>query len=149
MADKYYNPFSGITINVPKEYHGALDRYCRSGGRAIIDHSPFERMVDMWMLSACVAARLGLEEVDIPQSESRKIIDGTIFGSDPWRVHILMLLAIGRSGDVGIVSEPNKMLNIANGLAGAGLPKVIEMLGNGTAEPIWNLSEEVAKLIGQ
>ncbi len=33
------------------------------------------------------------------------------------------------------------MMALANGLAVAGLPKVIEMLKEGDAEPIWNLSD--------
>jgi hypothetical protein len=52
-----------------------------------------------------------------------------------------MLVAIGVSGDVEIVSEPRRMMSIASGLAVAGLPKVIEMLDEGDAEPIWNLSD--------
>ena len=76
-----------------------------------------------------------------------KIIDGSIFGSDPWRVHTLMLIAIGKTGDVQVVSEPRKMMALANGLAVAGLPKVIEMLKEGDAEPIWNLSGAVDSLL--
>ena len=58
-----------------------------------------------------------------------------------------MLIAIGKSGDVQIVSEPRKMMTLANGLAVAGLPKVIEMLKDGDAEPIWNLSDAVDLLL--
>ena len=100
-------------------------------------------MVNLWFLSACVAARLGLEPADIAKFKTRKIIDGSIFGSDPWRVHTLMLIAIGETGDVQIVAEPGKMMALANGLAVAGLPKVIEMLKDGDAEPIWNLSDAI------
>ena len=98
-------------------------------------------MVDLWFLAVCVAARLGLEPYDMTKQETRKIIDGSIFGSDPWRVHTLMLIAIGKTGDVEIVSDPRKMMTLANGLAVAGLPSVIEMLKDGNAEPIWNLSD--------
>jgi hypothetical protein len=54
-----------------------------------------------------------------------------------------MLLAIGKSGAVDIVSEPRKMMALANGLAVAGLPKVIEMLKDGDGEPIWNISDAI------
>lgn len=77
----------------------------------------------------------------------RKIIDGSIFASDPWRIHKLMLVAIGRTGDVQIVSEPRKMMRLASGLAVAGLPKVIKMLQDGYAEPIRNLSDAVDRLL--
>ena len=147
MADRYFNPFGGIDINVPVEFHDAFTRYCQRSADAVIDHSPFPRMVDLWFLSVCIAARLGLEPVDSTKYDTKKIIEGSIFGSDPWRVHTLMLIAIAQSGDVHIVSEPRKMMAAASGLAIAGLPKVLEMLKDGDAEPIWNLSDAVDTLL--
>ena len=143
MADRYFNPFQAIDINVPVEFHGAFTRYCQRSADAVIDQSPFPRMVDLWFLAVCVASRLGLEPADIAKHDTKKIIDGSIFSSDPWRVHTLMLIAISKTGDVQIVSEPRKMMTIASGLAVAGLPKVIEMLKDGDAEPIWNLSDTI------
>lgn len=149
MADRYFNPFQAIDINVPVEFHEAFTRYCQRSADAVIDQSPFPRMVDLWFLSVCIASRLELTPADITKYETRKIIDGSIFGSDPWRVHTLMLVAIARSGDVQIVSEPRKMMALANGLAVAGLPRIIEMLKDGDAEPIWNLSDAVDMLLRQ
>jgi hypothetical protein len=147
MADRYFNPFQSIDINVPVEFHEEFTRFCQTSGGSLIDKSPFPRMVDLWFLAVCVAARLGLQPVDATKYETRKIIDGSIFGSDPWRVQTLMLLAIGQSGDVQIVSEPRRMMNLASGLAIAGLPKVIEMLKDGEAEPIWNLSDSLDEML--
>ncbi len=143
MADRYFNPFQAIDINVPVEFHEAFSRYSQSGGNAVIDQSPFPRMIDLWFLSVCVAARLDMKPADINKYNTRKIIDGSIFGSDPWRVDTLMLIAIGMTGDIQIVSEPRKMMTLANGLAVAGLPSIIEMLKDGDAEPIWNLSDAI------
>ena len=147
MADRYFNPFQAIDISVPAEFHEDFTRYCQTSGKAIIDQSPFPRMVDLWFLSVCVAAKLGLEPSDLSKYETRKIIDGSIFGSDPWRVHALMLIAIGRTNDEQIVSEPRKMMTLANGLAVAGLPKIIEMLKDGDSEPIWNLSDSLDLIV--
>ena len=147
MADRYFNPFQAIDINVPVEFHEAFTRYCQRSANAIIDQSPFPRMVDFWFLSVCVAARLGLEPADIRKYDTRKIIDGSIFGSDPWRIHVLMLIAIGKTGDVHIVSKPGDMIKLANDLAVAGLPKVIEMLQDGDDVPIWNLSESIDEIL--
>lgn len=138
MADRYFNPFQGIDINVPVELHDAFTRYC---GNAGVDDSPFPRMIDMWFLAVCVAARLGLQPEDISKYQTKKIIEGSIFANEPWRVHALMLIAVAQSGDTKIVAEPRKMIAIASGLAIAGLPKVIEMLKGGDAEAIWNLSD--------
>ncbi len=148
MADRYFiNPFQAIDIKVPVEFHEAFTQYCQREANAEIDQSPFPRMVDLWFLAVCVAARLGLGPVDIAKYETRKIIEGSIFGSDPWRVHTLMLIAIGKTDDVQIVSEPREMMALANGLATAGLPKVIEMLKDGAAEPIWNLSDAIDEML--
>ena len=147
MADRYFNPFQAIDINVPVEFHEAFTRYCQRSANAIIDQSPFPRMVDLWFLSVCVAARLDLEPADIRKHDTRKIIDGSIFSSDPWRVHVLMLIAIGKTGDVNIVSKPGDIIKLANDLAVAGLPKVIEMLKDGDDVPIWNLSESIDEIL--
>ena len=147
MTDRYFNPFQAIDINIPVEFHDWFSRYCQRSSDSIIDESPFPRMVDLWFLSVCIAARLDLNPADITKYKTRKIIDGSIFGSDPWRVHTLMLIAIGKSGDVQIVSKPRKMMTLANNLAIAGLPKVVEMLKDGDAEPIWNLSDAVNSLL--
>ena len=65
MADPYFNPFQAIDINVPEEFHESFVRYCQRSADAVIDQSPFPRMVDLWFLSVCVAARLALEPADI------------------------------------------------------------------------------------
>ena len=147
MADRYSNPFQAIDINVPVELHEAFTRYCQREANAIIDKSPFPRMVDLWFLSVCIAVRLDLKPSDITKYKTRKIIDGSIFSSDPWRIHTLMLIAIDKTGHEKIVSEPRKIITLANSLAVAGLPKVIEMLQDGEAEPIWNLSDAIDRIL--
>lgn len=147
MADRYYNPFQSIDINVPVEYRDDFARYSQTSGGAVIDQSPFPRMVDLWFLAVCVAARLGLKPADPGKYETYKIIDGSIFGNDPWRVHVLMLLAIAQTDSIDIVSEPRRMMAVANGLAISGLGKVMEMLKDGEGDPIWNISEAVEELL--
>lgn len=149
MTDRYYNPFQAIDINVPIEFHKEFEQYCQRSADSKVDESPFPRMVDLWFLAVCVAARLDLEPIDITKHKTRKIIDGSIFRSDPWRVYTLMLIAIGKTGNVQIVSEPRRIIALASGLAVAGLPRVIEMLKDGSAEPIWNLSDSIYELLRQ
>lgn len=149
MADRYFNPFQGIDVSVPVEYHEDLARYARRDSGTNTDQSPFPRMVDMWLLAVCLAARAGREPLDPSRYETRKIIEGSIFGNDPWRVHMLMLVAIAQSGTIEIVSEPRRMMALANGLAIAGFPLVLEMIKDGTGDPIWNLSEALEGAIRQ
>ena len=147
MADRHFNPFQAIDINVPVEYHEAFSRYCQRTSGSVIDNSPFPRMVDLWFLSVCVAARLRLEPADKTENGTKKIIDGSIFGAEPWRIHMLMLIAIDQTGDVHVASEPRKMMSIASSLAIAGLPIVLGMLKDGNADPIWNLSDAVDSIL--
>ena len=148
LADRYFNPFQSLDISVPAQFHDAFTQYChRNKANMRIDQSPLPRMVDLWFLSVCVAARLNSKFADQSNCEMRKIIDGSIFSSDPWRIHTLMMIAICRSEDVRIVAKPRKMMAIANSLAIAGLPKVIEMLEDGDAEPIWNLSDAIDAIL--
>ena len=66
--------------------------------------------------------------------------------SSPYSGYYLGLIKC-HSGDVEIVSRPREMMVVASGLAIAGLPKVIEMLKDGDAEPIWNLSDAIDSLL--
>ena len=147
MAERYYNPFQGMDISVPDEFRDTFARYCRTGGRSNINDSPFPRMVDLWFLSICIAVRLTMEPADFGKSKTYKIIEGSIFANDPLRIHALMMIAIKMTGTVEIVSEPRRVMNLANDLAVAGLPKVVDMLQDGDAEPIWNLSDAIDEII--
>jgi len=145
VPDRHFNPFQAIDITVPVEFHSEVKRYCQPGA---IDDCPFPRMVDLWFFAICVAVRHGLDPADISKyGDTIKIIDGQIYSSDPWRVDTLMLISIRASNDVEVVSEPRKMMALANGLAVAGLPTVIEMLKEGGAEPIWNISDAIEALL--
>ena len=140
------NPFQSMDVSIPIEWHEYFAKYCQTRGDHI-DRSPFPRMVDFWFMAVCIAARLGLEPVDVTNRRTRKIIEGSIFGSDPWRIYALMLIAIAREGDVGIVAKPARVLALANGLAAAGVPKVVEMMQDGEAAPIWNLSDAIEQIL--
>ena len=61
--------------------------------------------------------------------------------------HAVMLVAIAVEDSVEIVAEPRRMMNIANGLAAAGVPHIADMLRDGNQDPIWNLSEALVKLL--
>ncbi len=141
-----HNPFQAIDISVPEADHETYTRFCNRGSARRIDASPFPRMVDLWFFAVCVAVMHRLKPQEVT-GKTTKIIDGSIFASDPWRVHILMLIAIAETDDVAIVSEPSKIMNLANGLAAAGLPRVVEMLTEESAEAIWNLSDATASLL--
>lgn len=143
MTQRYYNPFAGIDLIAPVEQRDLYDRYCQTGGRAVIDQSPFPRMVDFWFAGLSVAGRKQLTPVDLSKQETFKFIEGSIFDRDSWRVQAIMLVAIAVEDNVEIVGEPRRIMAIANGLAAAGVPHVVDMLRDGDQDPIWNLSESI------
>jgi hypothetical protein len=146
VPERYFNPFATIDLYVPTAFREDFSKYCQTSSKTLIDLSPFPRMGDLWFLAVCIAARKNLKPKDINSTDTYKIIDGSIFGSDPWRIQALMLLAIGISNDVEVVNDPRKMMSLANGLAIAGIPDVIEMLKDGESEPIWNLSDAIDEI---
>ena len=74
-------------------------------------------------------------------------VQGNIFDPDAWRVRVLMLLALAIDQSIDVVENPGRMMAIANGLAAAGQPLVVEMLNRGQDRPIWNLSTALEELL--
>lgn len=144
---RYHNPFAGRDLIAPIELREFYDRYCQSGGGAAVDRSPFPRRVDFWFAGLSLAARKQLKPVDLSKKETFKFIEGSIFDRDSWRVQTLMLIAIAVEDNVEIVGEPRRMMAIANGLAAAGVPLIVEMLRDGDQYPIWNLSDSLDHML--
>jgi hypothetical protein len=140
VTQRYHNPFAGIDLLAPADQRDSYDRYCQTHGRAVIDQSPFPRMVDFWFTGFALAARRRLEPAELGK-DPIKFIEGSIFDRDSWRVQAVMLVAIAHAGNVEIVGEPRRMIALANGLAAAGVPHLVEMLRDGDQGAIWNLSE--------
>ena len=147
MTQKYHNPFVGIDLIAPVEQRDCYDRYSQTGGRAVIDQSPFPRMVDFWFAGLSLAAGKHLAPVDLSRQKTFKFHEGSIFDRDSWRVQAIMLIAIAVEDNVEIAAEPRRMVAIANGLAAAGVPSIVEMLQDGGQDPIWNLSEAIEKIL--
>ena len=147
MPQQYHNPFAGINLVYPLEQRGDYERFCQPGSD--IDHSPFPRMVDLWFTGLAIAAREGRKAVDLSGRETSNFITGAIFDRDSWRVQVVMLVAITVEGGVEVVGDANRMMTIANGLAAAGVPRIVEMLEGAEAEAIWNLSEAVYSVLSE
>lgn len=147
MKQRYHNPFAGIDLIAPVAQRDVYDRYCQTAGRAVVDQSPFPRMVDLWFAGLSLAARKQLAPVDLSKQDTFKFIEGSILDRDSWRVQALMLVAIATEDRVEVVGEPRRMMAIANGLAAAGVPHVVDLLRSGNQDPIWNLSEGLIEML--
>jgi len=150
MSSRYFNPFQGLDVRVPNRFREEFGRYCQThsddGGKSSALHSPFPRMIDMWFLAVCLGAQEG-KPAEYDAKDTYKIIDASIFSSDPWRIDALVLLAIGYENNVEIVNQPREVLTLASGFAVAGMDKLLKMIKEGDSDPIWNLSDELDHLL--
>ena len=146
MADRYYNPFQTVELRIPESFRDEVSRYCQGptqeGRKTRLGEAPFPRMVDMWFLALCLGVKVG-RRVDLTGMKMHKFMDGTVLSSDPWRIDALMLLAISLTSNTAIVAEPAKVISLANEYAAGGLPDVIDMLKDGDADAIYNLSDNL------
>ena len=141
LADR--NPFTNSSLLYPVDQRPDYVHFCRTENTSSRRNSPFRRRVDMWMASMCLAARRGLSPVDLSKQETVPFIEGRIFDGDPWRIEAIMMTALAIEKSIDVVSDTAKMIRIANGLAAAGAPLIVEMLTDGSDSPIWNLSRSL------
>ena len=101
------------------------------------------------MLGLAYAVSKKLDQVDFEKKKVKTvdIISGSIFNTDGWQAQAIMLIAIAVKDDLEIVLKPREMMDIANGLAAAGVPHIVKMLNEGPQTPIWNLSDAFEKLL--
>ena len=152
MAQQYNNPFAKLGLIVPDIQQDYYDQYCRTQtvGKINVDRSPFRRMVDLWFAGLSLAARKQIKPMDLGKEKNHRFITGEIFdGEDSWRIQVITLIAITIDGNLEIVLEPRKMMDIANGLAAAGVEIIVDMLREGDQVPIWNLSDALDELLRQ
>lgn len=149
MAQQYHNPFAGLHLIAPVDQREDYDQYCQrqSTISANADRKPFPRMVDFWFTGLSLAAREELEPVNLSKQKTFRFHEGSVLNSDSWRVQVVMLVAIATEDNVEIVEQPSRMIAISNGLAAAGVPRIVSMLRDGNQDPIWNLSEALDDLL--
>lgn len=143
--------FAGVEVNAPVEFQEFFQRYSQSTGASDVvefDRKPFPRMVDFWFLAICVAVRLKLKPMDLEGRETYKAIEGAAIMSPEWRTHALRLIAIGATGDTDIVQDPRRIMRIANGLAFAGMPRLIEILEQTPDDAMFCLGDELVSMLG-
>lgn len=140
MTSANRNPFTNSNLSYPVDQRPDYVRFCRTDNSSSAGNSPFRRRVDMWMAAMCLAARRGLSPIDLSNQETVPFVEGRIFDGDPWRIEAIMMTALTIEKSIEVVSDAAQMMRIANGLAAAGAPVIVEMLTEDPDTPIWNLS---------
>ena len=147
MNRRETNPFSTTYLVYPIDQRDDYVRFCQTENPSPNDQAPFPRRVDMWFAALALAARNSLPPVDLRSRNTTQFVQGSIFDSEPWRVRVLMLLALGIDQTIDVVENTSRMMTIANGLAAVGQPLVVEMLNRGQDRPVWNLSTALEELL--
>jgi len=141
------NPFQNLELRIPEAYRDEVDRFCQTqpggGTRPPPDDSPFERQIDIWFLAVCIGARKGKRTQII---RPHRFITGELLSRDPYRIESLELLAVSYTDDPWILERPSEIMDLANELAATGLAEIIDMLKDGSAKPIWNLTDNLTEL---
>jgi hypothetical protein len=144
------NPFLNAEINAPNEFQEFFQRYSQTTGASTVndfDRKPFPRMVDFWFLAIGVAVKKGLKPLDLSGMATYKAAEGAAISSPEWRIHALKLVAIGQTGDPSIVTDGRAMMRIANGLAFAGMPHLIETLEENLDDEAFGLCDSLVELL--
>jgi hypothetical protein len=106
-------------------------------------------MIDFWWAGLSLAVRNGLKPIDLSDAKTTRFVEGSILDSDPWRIQFLRLIALHVKGQPEVLSNPSEIISMANGLAAAGVPGIVDMLTDGDEPPIWNISNAVEQLISE
>lgn len=144
------NPFLNAEINAPNELQEYFQRYSQTTGASTVDEydrKPFPRMVDFWFLAIGIAVKKGLKPVELAGVSTYKAAEGAAISSPEWRIHALKLIAIGQSGDPAIITDGRAMMRIANGLAFAGMPHLIEILEENLDGEAFGLCDSLVDLL--
>lgn len=151
MTLKDYNPFTQLELRLPDAYRDEVTKYSRTftdtGSSSKAEDSPFERYVDLWIASICVAVAEG-REVEVPTTTRtwRFEYGSRLQGQTAW-IDLLQLLAIAHFRDPLVVADARKVIDLANAFAASGLPVVLQMLTDGHDRPLWNLSMRLMELV--
>lgn len=138
MTQKYFNHFSNLNLLFPADQREYYDAYC---GARRNDRRPFAYSIDLWFAGLSLAVGRGLKPADLSGKQTVHFTEGATLDRDSWRVQAIMLAAIAVENSAEVAVNPNRMIAIANGLAAAGVPHIVEMLTTGADDAIWNLSE--------
>ena len=122
----------GHGLMLPRDDEDAINRYVamHSGERESVERRPFPRQVDFWAFSIATALALKLKPREGPTGRWGKNFIYTSQGiMDNDLCSLIAVIAVAKLGhDDPEVSEPRRIVELANRLAGAGCPVVLKKL---------------------
>lgn len=122
------------TLRLPEGVKDEVERYVLQHQRGSIspERAPFRRQLDFWVFSIVTALASGLPPRGGPSSSwGRKFADTRSVEMADSLCDLLATVALAEFGpDYAGVDDPAEVIELGNGLAGAGCPKVLEQLND-------------------
>jgi hypothetical protein len=115
------NPFVRYDLYIAADYHDAIT----ASVDRVDGYKPFKRQVDAWWLALAIGVQRDYRR-ELSPSNRVKFMDGTIFGSDPWRITHLQLLGLNWFGPEAL-SRPSDIVTAANAYANGGFDWIVEV----------------------
>lgn len=144
-----YNPFGNLDLHIPAAYREEVKRYTTTqGGDGDTSETlaPFVRMVDLWAAAVAVGAETSAYVSNV---EQHRFIQGSVLQGDLVRIEFLQVVAIAHTDDPFIVTEPRKVIEIADAFAAGGLPIVMEWLDGGVQTPMVSITKNIIRFFDE
>ncbi|KJF16151.1 hypothetical protein [Acidithrix ferrooxidans] len=144
-SSRDYNPFSNIDLHIPAAFLEDVRRYAASqsgegeGSQGIL---PFRRYVDLWTLAIAIGAAEN-NFMTLSSSDQHRFIQGSVLQGDVSRIEFLQLIAIAHAEDPYVISDPRRVIEIADGYAAGGIQILLDWLISGTFTPIQSLTKNL------
>ncbi len=146
-----YNPFANLDLHIPVAYWEDVKQYTTTQGGAgdtSEQSSPFLRYVDLWAAAIAIGAEEGAY-VSVSGAEQHRFHTGQVLQGDLVRIEFLQLVAIAHSKDPFVVTQPSKVIEIADAYAAGGLPILIEWLGGGVQTPMVSVTKKMIHYLAE
>ncbi|MGL5370255.1 MAG: hypothetical protein ACRDBF_04395 [Plesiomonas shigelloides] len=132
------NTFASFQIAIPNKYQDKIKKYCSTGGSNIdIFNAPFKRQVDFWFVALCISFKEGLLREKV--KDTYNATTAAILSSDPYRIHLMYLIALSDTKSEDILTNPRAIFDICCEYANAGIPYLLELLDDPDQKPVWNI----------
>ena len=122
------------TLRLPEKSKADVERYVLQHQKDAVspERAPFRRQIDFWAFSIATALANGM--VPLAEASSnwgKKFADTRSVQVPDSLCELLAVVALAELGpEHDGINDPKQLIELANRLAGAGCPKVLEQLGN-------------------
>ena len=140
------NPFQSYNIEYPKKYSNPVKSFCKTAGQnESEEYAPFPRQVDLWYFCFLYAVNRNLEP-SLDKEQSTNITAASILSNDAYRIAHIQLVYLAKTESLVELVNHRAAMDYANQMAAAGMPYVLQLLGDSDDLPINNLNAEIESI---